>query len=79
MLQQLPNYASDLLISRKKAHMEDRLKWLLKEEGVYFSRVMIGASVSEPHSSESNWDFSYIIIYIYFLAYIVPYLLNAVI
>ena len=45
--------------------MEDRLKWLLKEEGVYFSRVMIGARVSEPHSSESNWDFSYIIIYFF--------------
>ena len=40
---------------------------------------LIGASVSEPHTSESNWDFSYIIIIIFFLAYVVPYILNAVI
>ena len=26
---------------------------------------IIGASVSEPHTSESNWDFSYIIYYIF--------------
>ena len=37
--------------------------------------IIIGASVSEPHTSESNWDFSYI----FFLAYVVPYILNAVI
>ena len=38
---------------------------------------LIEASVSESHTSESNWDFSYIIIY--FLVYVVPYILNAVI
>ena len=32
----------------------------------------------EPHTSEWNWGFSYIIIY-YFLAYVVLYILNAVI
>ena len=26
---------------------------------------VIGASMSEPHASELNWDFSYIIIYIF--------------
>ena len=29
-----------------------------------FNTTVIGASVSEPHTSESNWDFSYIIIII---------------
>ena len=42
-----------------------------------FVRNLIGASVSEPHTSELNRDFSYIITY--FLAYVVPYILNAVI
>ena len=36
---------------------------------------VIGASVSESHTSELNCDFSYI----YYLAYIVPYILDAVI
>ena len=31
----------------------------------YYNRDLIGASVSEPHTSESNWDFS-------FLAFVVP-------
>ena len=25
--------------------------------------TIIGASVSEPHTSESNWDFSYILLF----------------
>ena len=37
---------------------------------------LIGASVSEPHTSLFYCDFSYII---YFLVYVVPYLLDAVI
>ena len=40
------------------------------------SSNMIGASVSKPHTSESNSDFSYVII---FLMYVVPYILNTVI
>ena len=40
---------------------------------------MIGASVSEPHTSLFYCDFSYIYIYIYYLAYVVPYILDAVI
>ena len=30
-----------------------------------YADYLIGASVSEPHTSESNWDFSYIIYYIF--------------
>ena len=37
--------------------------------------MIIGASVSEPHTSELNCDFSYI----YYLAYVVPYILGVVI
>ena len=44
----------------------------------YYTLQMIGASVSEPHTSESNWDFSYIIFWRR-LAYVIPYILNAVI
>jgi len=40
-------------------------------------RRLIGAIVSEPHTSELNCDFIYI--YYYYLAYVVPYILDAVI
>ena len=39
--------------------------------------IIIGASVSEPHTSLFYCDFSHVIIY--FLAYVVPYILNSVI
>ena len=38
--------------------------------GLGDNRLIIGASVSEPHTSESNWDFSYIIIIIIYLPYV---------
>ena len=38
---------------------------------------LIGASVSEPHISELNCDFSFIYIHYYYLAYIVPHILDA--
>ena len=39
-----------------------------------FKSPLNGASMSESHTSESNWDFSYMY---YFLTYVVPYILNA--
>ena len=39
--------------------------------------VVIGASMSEPHTSLFNCDIIYI--YIYYLLYIMPYIIDAVI
>ena len=44
-----------------------------RENIAKFKSSLIGASVSEPHTSESNWDFSYMY---YFLTTVVPYILN---
>ena len=37
---------------------------------------IIGASVSEPPSSDANGSVSYIYIYIYYVSYVVPHILN---
>ena len=44
---------------------------LENESAIY----VVGARVSEPHTSELNCDFSYY----YYLAYVVPYIVDAVI
>ena len=44
----------------------------LNDEKLRAHTLIIGASVSEPHTSESNWDFSYMY---YFLTYVL-YILN---
>ena len=36
-----------------------------KSIALYSGIKIVGASVSEPHTSESNWDFSYNIYYIF--------------
>ena len=43
--------------------LQAKFLWILLN---YEKMKIIGASVSEPHTSESNWDFSYIIIIIIF-------------